>query len=178
MAPPKLKLRKDVKYIVAIRNPRDCLASLMPFMLLHHPAFAKMWGGFPPNAGKDAADVDPKEFKHLMSKDLGGGTSGIQEFYIRFWRGWWEHRYNSNVLFLHYQNRLRDHAGEIRKIAMFLNVPLTDDELVRISETTSFDFMKENDEAFSLKQVFDPYRKSGVGSQEMVDVFLPRIRLS
>jgi hypothetical protein len=146
-APPLIKIRPDVKYIAGIRDPVDILASFKGFLATHSVEFSKMWGGFP-----DLNQSDEDYFK-MMLVDKGDGT-GLMDNILDYWVGWWPHRYDSNVLILNYADRLKDSHEDIRRIAKFLDVSLTDVEVDRIVASTDFKWMKKNTMKFSY--AFEP----------------------
>ncbi|XP_070560119.1 sulfotransferase 1C4-like [Ptychodera flava] len=57
---------------------------------------------------------------------------------------WWETRHHRNLLFLKYEDMIRDLKSCIRQIAKFLNVRLTDGAVDKISDHCSFQSMKNN----------------------------------
>jgi aryl sulfotransferase len=64
-----------------------------------------------------------------------------------FWeniRTWWNIRHLPNVMLVHYANLKEDMAGEIAKIASFLEIDVDDDKWNDILEHCSFDYMKNN----------------------------------
>ena len=66
-----------------------------------------------------------------------------------FWenvRGWWELRSLPNVLFVHFNDLKRDLAGQISRVADFLDVPLDDFSRKRILHHCSFEWMKDHAE--------------------------------
>ena len=67
----QLAVRGDAKYIICVRNAVDVVASLFPFLRNHDVGFAKMWGGFPPQAGEPEAPTDMALFEHQVLKDMG-----------------------------------------------------------------------------------------------------------
>jgi aryl sulfotransferase len=140
--PPTVKVRPDVKYIIGTRNPVDILASFQGFLATHSKEFSDMWGGFPPLRQSD------EEFHRMMLVDKGDGT-GMMEDILNFWLGWWPSRNNPNVLVLNYADRVKDARGDILRIANFLEISLTDDEVDRIVAKTDFKWMKKNSNKFS-----------------------------
>ncbi|XP_053404524.1 sulfotransferase 1E1-like [Mercenaria mercenaria] len=56
----------------------------------------------------------------------------------------WERRNNKNVLFLKYEEVVRDKPKAIRQIAQFLGRTLTDDDVAKICDYCSVDKMKNN----------------------------------
>lgn len=57
---------------------------------------------------------------------------------------WWEYRHLPNILFVHFNQLKADLAGEIRRIAAFLEIPLDDETLSEITRKSSFGYMKTN----------------------------------
>ncbi len=64
-----------------------------------------------------------------------------------FWENiisWWAIRHLPNVFFLHFAGLKRDMAGEIRRIAEFLAIPIDESRWEEILTHCSFDYMKEH----------------------------------
>ncbi len=59
-------------------------------------------------------------------------------------RTWWEIRHLPNVLFLHFQDMKTDMAGEIRRVAEFLEIPIDEAKFPQMLEFCGFDYMKAN----------------------------------
>ncbi len=59
-------------------------------------------------------------------------------------RGWWEVRHLPNVMLLHYARLKQDLAGEIRRIADFLDIDIDEARFPAIVEHAGFDYMKKN----------------------------------
>jgi len=140
--PPAIKVRKDVKYVVGIRNYVDIAASFRPFMSEHHPAFSKMWGDFPPLSQTDA------EYEHFALVDAGGGHSFMKLQVWDFVKSWWPHRKDANVLLLHYTNRVNQPEADIDALDSFLNTKLTREEKKAVLAQSSFEYMKAHDDAY------------------------------
>jgi hypothetical protein len=88
-------------------------------------------------------------------------TGDFEEFYERFlkgevlygsWvrhvQGWWKHRKDTNVLFLHYEDLAHDLEGTIHRIIAFLGLEVTSERFPRIQERCGFAFMKKHEERF------------------------------
>ncbi|MBV1882676.1 MAG: sulfotransferase domain-containing protein [Pseudomonadales bacterium] len=118
---PYQAIPKGGKYINSIRNPGDALCSFYNFM--------EGWFLEPGAVGLD-------EFarqRFIQSRD-----------YWRHLKSWWQHKDDPNVLFLVYENMLRDPTKTISRIAEFIEVPL-DDELLELTlKNSSIEFMLEN----------------------------------
>lgn len=76
--------------------------------------------------------------------------SGRVQFgsWFRHVAGWYAQRDNPNVLFLRYEEMLKDLPGTIRRVAEFCEIPLTDERFERVLERSSFAFMKEHQNQF------------------------------
>jgi aryl sulfotransferase len=64
-----------------------------------------------------------------------------------FWENigsWWEIRHLPNVLLLHFSALKADLPGEIRRIAMFLDIPVDESRWDAIVEHCGFDYMKRH----------------------------------
>lgn len=59
-------------------------------------------------------------------------------------RSWWAIRDLPNVLFLHFNQMKRDLAGEVRRIAAFLDIDVDEARLATILEYSSFPWMKQH----------------------------------
>jgi aryl sulfotransferase len=69
-----------------------------------------------------------------------------------FWsnvRSWWEIRHLPNVLFVHFNNLKRDMAGEIQRIARFLQIEVSDEAWPQILQHSTFDYMKAHGSTLS-----------------------------
>ena len=64
-APPNIQLRDDARYIFAVRNAVDAMASLRPFFRGTLKSFSDWWGGFPPMAGSPD-DVSDEEYEKFV----------------------------------------------------------------------------------------------------------------
>ena len=157
-APPRLTVRDDVRYVVSFRNPFNSLSSFLAMASQSMPGHRKWWGGFPPITEDDAASME-----RAVLDDKGDGKSGFfEDLVIDHFRGFWPHRHKKNVLWLHYDDRLKDRAGDVDKIARFLGVPLTPEEKNRALDLTSFEAMKARDRRYSFCGVFDEPRSYGL----------------
>lgn len=63
-------------------------------------------------------------------------------------RGWWRHRDDPRVLFLKYEDLLRDLEGCLRKIVEFCRLEVPPERFPQILERCSFAFMKEHEVVF------------------------------
>ncbi len=69
-----------------------------------------------------------------------------------FWphvQSWWDIRHAPNVMLVHFANLKADMAGEIRRIARFLDIEIDEATWPAIVEHCSFDYMKKNADSLS-----------------------------
>jgi len=165
--PPLYKFRKDIKYIVGVRNLVDVAASLKTFFHNHGKEFAKMWGGFPPSAG--ATLWSDEEFEKFFLKDDGSGKGGFIKYGFDVYKAFWPYRHEPNVLFVHYSDRLKDDRTQIKKMADFVGVKLTEEELDKVTKASSFSEMKKQESKVNLLHLFDQFKAKGLIPE---DVFI------
>ena len=111
------------KYIYMSRNPKDVIVSL--YCLVKQGHFQNV-----------------KWEKILKSQMEGSLTYGD---YFDHLLGWWAHRNDENVLFLKYEDRKKDLAGQIKQIATFMEADLSSQELSKVVELATFDSMKKEE---------------------------------
>ena len=106
--------------------------------------------------GKDVA----VSYYHLY-RSYNGFEETFPEFFNRYLRGkvgfgswfehvqdWWRHRDDPNVLFLRYEELLRDLEGSLRKIIAFCGFEIAPERWPTILERCRFAFMKQHESQF------------------------------
>lgn len=141
----------QIKYIVVARDARDVFMSLWNHYSNYTAEQFADLNGTPGRVGPPLprCPADIHEFwKHWISR----GWFAWEDEGYPFWgnlhhtASWWEFRHLENILFVHY-NDLKDNLmGEIRRIASFLHIPITDEELVRVAQSVSLDSMRREAE--------------------------------
>lgn len=121
-------LESSAKFIAVTRDPVDCAASGYHF-------FAKLYFG--------ALTPTPDAWLEFFGSD-----ETIAGPWHHFTATWWAERHRENVLFLCFEEMKAQPVEAIRRIAKFLDVPLTDEQVVRIADVTSFDAMKQMNAKF------------------------------
>ena len=111
------------KYIYMTRNPKDVAVSF----------YCQIKGGHVP---------DLTWGKYIGAMMRGEVASGD---YFDHLLGWWEHRSEKNILFLTYEDRMKDLSGEIKKIADFIDADLSSHEMSKVVELAAFEKMKKDD---------------------------------
>jgi aryl sulfotransferase len=131
-----------VKYLYVARDGRDVVWSLYN----HHLNANEAWYG--------ALNDTPG----LVGPRIGKPTGDIVQYFREwlmwngypFWpmwenvRGWWAIRDLPNVHLVHFANLKKDLAGEMKKIANFLDVPISEKQWGPIVEHCGFDYMKHH----------------------------------
>ena len=121
----KQVMEDKVKIIVVMRNPKDVLVSAFHFYQMNAAMghFQGTWNEF----------FQLFKEKHLWGEDI-----------IDFNIVWWKRRHLDNVFITSYEDMKRDAAGVVRQVAAFLGKALSEEDVARIVEETSFQRMKEN----------------------------------
>jgi len=115
----------SMKCVVVMRNLKDNLVSLYHFYR-NLPLLGEFSGTF-------------SEFLELFKlKNLHGGD------WFDFNLDWWSYRENKNIYFAKYEDMKSDIRSEIKKLAEFFDVALTENQMETIVQHTSFSSMKEN----------------------------------
>ncbi|XP_068183145.1 sulfotransferase 6B1-like [Antennarius striatus] len=152
---------KKTKMLVIFRNPKDTLVSYYHFYN-NNPVLpsAKSWDTF---------------FSQFMSGNVSWGS------YFDYALAWEKKMDDPNVKIITYEELKQDPSQGIRDISTFFGLTLTEDQVQRVAEGTSFDAMKKNSAKThaTMGNVF--FRKGTVGdwrshftpeqSQEMDDAF-------
>lgn len=145
-----LPLHDEVRYIHVARDGRDAALSM------HNHA-----SGFKDQvlAALDAAGLadgtiarpyprvpdDPAEYfsKWLRVGTIAGQSDGYQQLsYFEFEKTYWAERRLPNLLLVHYSDLKADLAGEMRRIADFLDIPVDEKVWPSLVRAAGFDFMK------------------------------------
>lgn len=149
----KKYMENGTKIIYVMRNPKDTLVSFHKFM--HELPWTKQ-----PSFSKYL----PKDFEQFVRMTVAGKSisqTKLGEWYPHHIRSFYKYKGEDNLHFVSYEDIKEDPKGEIKKMAAFINVKLSTDELENIVFNTSFDAMKsKQDESLKLVNLF---RKGGVG---------------
>nr|XP_009859659.3 uncharacterized protein LOC104266029 [Ciona intestinalis] len=92
-------------------------------------------------------------------KQLLGNKEG--EWYMEHLLSWYSHRNDSNVLFVFYEDLIQYQEKEIKRIADFLGVAVSDQDVSNIAKETSFESLKEKSNA--SEKLMNFFRKGKVG---------------
>lgn len=122
-----LKFREDSFYVTCGRDPRDVFLSA-----LDHGENNGMPGARPTPTDRDRAFA----FALRMEQQGEGMFGNVASF--------WPYRALPNILFLHYNDLSDDLAGETARLANFLDIARSTDEIAALCECARFDTMRAN----------------------------------
>jgi len=103
------------------------------------------------------------EYDEPIEHFIGEFMAGRVEYgpYWTHLSSWYAQRKRSNILVLHYEDMQRDLAATVARVAHFLDQPLTNEEIERIAELSTFSSMKK-DHRTSMQLWDEEQRKPGM----------------
>ena len=142
----------SVKYIHVARDGRDVCMSYHNHCTGFRPeALARMdaIGLAEPALRRPYPRVDPDPAIHFHNWLTTGAVAGQNDgtpylSYFAYERTFWDARKESHLLFVHYDDLQNDMTGEMRRIADFLEIEISDADLSRIAGSASFESMRKD----------------------------------
>ena len=140
----------QVKYILVGRDARDVAMSLWN----HYAEFNDVVFGrnSVPDGIGDPFPLPPPDIHTFWRDWIGRGWFAWESEGYPFWgnlyhtQSWWPYRHLPNILFVHYNDLKSDLAGEIHRIADFLEIPLADSAFSSILQATGLHAMRERED--------------------------------
>ncbi len=142
----------QVQYIVVGRDPRDVFMSLWNHHSEYTPAFLEKITSYvndtPGRVGQTFPPA-PDDIHTFWREWIGQGWFPWESEGYPYWgnlhhtKSWWDYRHLPNILFVHYNDLAGDLAGEIGRIATFLDIPLAEDALPSMLQALSLDAMRD-----------------------------------
>lgn len=140
----------QVKYVVVARDARDVFMSF----LNHYRNYTdELMGRLNDRTGWTGDDLPPAPGDDAVREAWRNWmTRGWFEWESEGWPFWgnlnhtatcWPHRDLPNVELFHYSDMLADLSGQVQRLADYLEIALTSDELAHVVHETTFDQMKE-----------------------------------
>jgi aryl sulfotransferase len=146
-----MPIHDEVKYIHVARDGRDaCLSYHNHCCAFGEHALARLdkLGLADETLGRPypRAPKDPREFfRRWMTEGLNGDPDGMPfGSWFGFERTYWAERHRSNVLMVHYRDMKADLQGEMRRIAGFLDISVTEELWPTLLRAASFAEMKRH----------------------------------
>ena len=149
-----MRYEPDVKYVYVSRDGRDVFMSLWNHYSNMKPEAIEHMNFIPGRVGEDfpAPPDDIHAFwdtwvsRSLFEHEHGGWPywshlSNVQS--------WWDYRHLDNIEFFHYNDLLQDSAGEIARLAEYLEIDVPESCWSRILDAVSFDGMKCRGEEYA-----------------------------
>lgn len=140
-----LPYRATTRYIVVGRDARDVFMSLVNHYAAYTDFAMERFNDDPslPPFPRFDGDVH-KLWRDWISRGYFEWESDGYPWWGNLYHtaSFWPHRELENVLLVHYNDLKADLAGEVRRIAAFLDVPLADDELDRVVRESHIDRMR------------------------------------
>jgi hypothetical protein len=94
-------------------------------------------------------------------------TKPHKDSWFAHMRDWFRNKNRHSILYVSYEDLIARKETEIRRMAEFLNIPLSEKALASALEYSSFDYMKEHESKFGIqppdygKMVFDQFIRKG-----------------
>lgn len=157
----------EVKYIVVGRDARDVAMSMWNHYAGMTDGAFEFHNGFAGRLGEPLPH--PPQDIHAFWRDWisRGWFAWTSEGYpfqpnLHHTQSWWAFRHLPNILFVHYADLKNDFAGELRRIAAFLTIPLSDDALPALMQAASLEAMREREAR--LNKSWNATFKGGAGT--------------
>ncbi len=140
---------EQVKYICVGRSPLDVFMSL----LNHYGAYTEgAYEDFNDTPGR-VGDPFPRfedNIPKLWDQWIKRGWFDWEPEGYPYWshmhhaRTWWEFRHLPNILHVHYNDMKADLAGQMQRIAAYLDIDVAEDKWPTLVQAATFDSMKNN----------------------------------
>lgn len=164
-----------VKYIHVGRDGRDARLSWQNHEQGFKPEFLAQIGaqaralaqeqgetpaGPPPRAPENPREYLVQWFEELEAQLDDPGKPGSTRFGFKFFdfeATYWRERHRPNLLFVHYNDLKEDLAGEMQRIASFLDIRVPESLMPSLVQAACFESMKKDGDALfpKLQEVFD-----------------------
>ena len=162
-----LKYRPDTFYVTCGRDPRDVFLSSMD-----HSENSALPGGAPL---RDTPLDRTRLFASMLNFDKRRNFADVFDHVASYWR----YRSLPNILFLHYSDMSDDLEGELVRLAAFLGIVRSHEEIAALATHARFDAMRAEADDLApggkgpgrWKRNADFFRKGRLG--EWRDVFSP-----
>src|SRR5262245_28665335 len=137
----------QVKYIVVGRDPRDVFMSLWNHYTSHTPDYYRALNELPGRVGAPFPPA-PADIHAFWRDWISRGWFEWEHEGYPYWgnmhhlQTWWDYRQLDNILLVHYADLLADPFHDIRRIAAFLDIPASDEQIAAVVEQTSITAMR------------------------------------
>jgi aryl sulfotransferase len=146
-----LKFFPQVKYIIVGRDPRDVFMSLWNHYSNYTAAQYENLNDTPGRVGPPLP-CSPPDIHSFWQGWMRRGWFAWESEGYPFWgnlhhsQAWWEYRHLENILFVHFNDLRSDLKSEIRRIADFLDISVSDESVAKIAGAVSLEAMRREAE--------------------------------
>jgi aryl sulfotransferase len=146
LAADGLPYRESTRYIAVARDARDVFMSLLNHYAAYTDAAIARFNESPGHSPFPRFDGDVRK---LWQQWIGRGWFEWESEGWPFWgnlhhvASYWPHRDAENLLLVHYNDLKADLPAEVRRIAAFLDVPVTDEDVARVVRESEIGRMRE-----------------------------------
>lgn len=143
-----LPIYPQVKYLIVARDPRDVFMSLWNHHRGTTDEFLEMLNTFPRRVG-DPFPRCPADIHEFWASWISRSWFAWEQEGYPYWgtmyhnQSWWNYRHLDNIHLVHYADLKADPLGEIRGMAEFLEIEISDEALAAVIDHTGFDAMRE-----------------------------------
>ncbi len=137
------------KYIHVARDPRDVFISMWNHHRNYTDEVIEKVRGLDSVVGWPWPDC-PDNAKAFWRDWISRGSFPWEHDGYPYWSSlhhlatWWDYRHLPNVLFVHYNDMLRDIEGEMRRVARFLDIEVPEAAWPGLVDAVSIDTMRDN----------------------------------
>jgi aryl sulfotransferase len=137
----------SVKYIVVGRDPRDVFMSLWNHYTSHTPDYYRSLNQLPGRVG-DPFPPPPADIHEFWREWISRSWFEWEHEGYPYWgsmhhlQTWWDYRHLSNILLVHFADLLAGAFQEIRRVADFLDIPASDEQIAATVQQTSLTAMR------------------------------------
>lgn len=137
-----LVFSERAKYIYIARDARDVAWSFHHHLSSFTPAARDRFAEIGARVGSPPPPPVPKDARAFYHAWLAAEAASPSGFF-RNVQGWWNARGLPNVLLVHYNTLKSDLAGEMRRIASFLDIAIDEERFGAMRANCSLDHMKD-----------------------------------
>jgi aryl sulfotransferase len=148
---------QEVKYIVVGRDPRDVFMS----MWNHYTGFSQEFldrRNHDPDRVGDMLPHPPDDIHDFWRDWIGKGWFEWEQEGYPFWgnmhhiQSWWEYRHLPNLFFVHFADMLADTPRQVRRVADYLEIEASDEQISQVAQATSLTAMRTRTVAHEEQQ--------------------------
>ncbi len=143
-----LPIHRQVRYLVIVRDPRDVFMSFWN----HYSGYTDhAYANLNDEPGRRGEPLPrcPADIHDLWAMWISRGWFDWEKEGYPFWgnmshaQSWWDYRHLGNFLLLHYADMIADPQREIRCIADFLEIEISNEGLAQVVQDTSLEAMRQ-----------------------------------